>query len=251
MPRIKIEDIIKEANNLNWKLVSETYKNLDTEMEFICPQNHNVFTTYAIWRANHTCPICDAPKIELSNKVAPCKKGATRLLALDQATHTTGWAIYDDDTVIKYGLIKSKGNTTEERINFMKVWLANMVEIWKPDKVCLEDIQLQEKKNRTFENDDGDNVIKVTTYKILAQLMGVLIDYLLEKKIRFETVHTAVWRESCHISGKYRTDKKKSAQLKIKEWFNLDVTNDEADALCIGKYASAHEKKNTSMMNWE
>lgn len=251
MARIKIEDIRKEAKELKWQLISETYKNLGTEMEFICPEGHTVFTTYSTWRNSHTCPICDAPKIELSSKVAPRKKGSIRLLVLDQATHTSGWAIYDDDTVIKYGTLESRGNTTEERINYVKIWLANMIEMWKPDKVILEDIQMQEKKDRNWEKDNGNNVMNVITFKILAQLQGVLVDYIFEKKLRFELVHTAVWRETCHISGKYRTEKKKSAQLKVKEWFDLDVTNDEADAICIGKYASSHEKKNTSMMSWD
>lgn len=251
MARINIEQIRNEAKELGWTLVSETYKNLDTEIEFICPKGHSVITTYAVWRARHSCPICDNPKLELSSKVVPKKKGQSRILALDQATHDTGWAIFDDNSVIKFGVINLGSGELDRRINKLKIWLANMIEIWKPDKVIMEDIQLQEKKQgRNWENDNGDNVMNVTTFKTLAQLQGVLADYLFEKKIRYEFVHTAVWREKCGITGKYRTDKKRSAQLKVLEWFDLGVTNDEADAICIGYYGTVAEKKNVELLDW-
>lgn len=252
MARISIEQIKKEAEDRKWSLVSDKYKNLDTEIEFRCPQGHSVITTYGIWRAHHSCPICDNPKLELSSKVAPKKKGVNRILALDQATHTTGWSVFDDNTVIKYGIVELTGNDLDKRINDLKIWLANMVEIWKPDKILMEDIQLQEKKQgRNWENDTGDNVMNVNTFKTLAQLQGVLADYLYEKNLRYEFVHTGVWREKCRISGKYRAEKKKSAQLKVKEWFGIDVTNDEADAICIGYYGAGAEKKNTQLISWE
>lgn len=251
MARISIDQIREEAKGLGWTLVSDTYKNLDTEIEFTCPKGHQVITTYAVWRARHSCPMCDNPKLELSTKVMPKKKGISRILSLDQATHDTGWAIFDGNSVVKFGVKNLGDGALDERINKLKIWLANMIEIWKPDKVIMEDIQLQEKKQgRTWENDTGDNVMNVNTFKTLAQLQGVLADYLYEKQTRYEFVHTAVWREKCGITGKYRSDKKKSAQLKVLEWFDLSVTNDEADAICIGYYGTAAEKKNTQLISW-
>ena len=73
MSRISIEQIRKEAEELGWVLISNTYKNLNTEIEFVCPEGHQVITTYAIWRAQHSCPICDNPKLDLSTKVMPKK----------------------------------------------------------------------------------------------------------------------------------------------------------------------------------
>ena len=171
MSRISIEQIRKEAEELGWVLISNTYKNLNTEIEFVCPEGHQVITTYAIWRAQHSCPICDNPKLDLSTKVIPKKKGITRILSLDQATHDTGWAIFDGNNVIKFGVVNLGTGELDMRINKLKIWLANMVEIWKPDKVVMEDIQLQEKKqDRNWENDTGNNVMNVNTFKTLAQL---------------------------------------------------------------------------------
>jgi len=36
MPRINIEEIKEELNKSGWVLVSETYQNLDTNMEYKC-----------------------------------------------------------------------------------------------------------------------------------------------------------------------------------------------------------------------
>lgn len=246
MAKHKIEEIKVEVEELGWKLNSTEYKNLDTELSFTCPEGHPVLTTYAKWRGQHKCPICDGPPaFELSTKVVPKKKGVTRILALDQATHTSGWAIYDGSVLIKYGSVTMSHSSSAERSNGLKVWLANMIEIWKPDKVALEDIQLQQ-----FGKKESDNVEGVTTFKVLAQLQGVLLDYLYEKKTRNDVVHTGVWRKHCEIKGSSRSDKKKSAQLKVKEWYDIDTTEDEADAICIGKYSVEVDKKNTEMICW-
>ena len=214
MARITINQIQEEAKALNWVLVSQQYKNLDTEIEFVCPEGHKVITTYGKWRAKHSCPICDAPKMELSDRVAPKSKGVTRILALDQASHTTGWAIYDNDTVIKYGIYQCKDDEFPKRAIDLKTWLLNMLNIWRPDTIVLEDIQMQEKKqNRNWENDDGDHIMNINTFKTLAQLQGVLENLLYEQGVSYSFVHTAVWRKSCGIKGKYRDEKKKSAKI--------------------------------------
>ena len=46
-----IESVNQEVSNLGWKLITEEYKNLDTEMEFICPEGHKVYTTLKRFRA--------------------------------------------------------------------------------------------------------------------------------------------------------------------------------------------------------
>ena len=49
---------------------------------------------------------------------------------------------------------------------------------------------------------------------------------------------TNSWRKFCGVKGKYRTDKKRSMQLLIKNWYDVSVTEDEADAIGIGKYTA-------------
>lgn len=47
MARIKIEDIRAELVKENWKVISEEYTNLETEMIFECSEGHKV---YAPWK---------------------------------------------------------------------------------------------------------------------------------------------------------------------------------------------------------
>ena len=118
--------------------------------------------------------------------------------------------------------------------------------MWNVDLVSLEDIFYHEKSD-TFKDENGINIL---TYRTLAELLGVLKNTLFNLKCKYEVIHPATWREYCKVTGKYRADKKRSAQLKIKEWFDITVSTDEADAICIGKYAAALQKKNNTMLSW-
>ena len=42
-----------------------------------------------------------------------------------------------------------------------------------------------------------------------------------------------------------RENKKKVAQQKVANWYNINATQDEADAICLGKYAIKHNKRET------
>ena len=246
MSKIHIEDIQKEAQDIGWKLISDQYKNLDVEMEFECPEVHRVYLPYKKFRRAAECPICKSnPLATLEIKPLYKRPGAQRILALDQATITSGWAVYDDGKLIKYGSFTVKSASQDERRTEIKQWLASMINNWKPDLVALEDIQLQQ-----FGAKDGDNIEGVTTFKTLAHLQGVLMNYLFENKIPYEIIHVSVWRKHCDIKGKSRSDKKKSAQLKVKEWYDVSVTTDEADAICIGKYAAETTIQKITMLSW-
>ena len=59
MAKLKIEDIRKAAIEHDWKLISEEYKNLDTEMVFECSEGHRVFAPYKKIRDRWMCPICE------------------------------------------------------------------------------------------------------------------------------------------------------------------------------------------------
>ena len=43
---------------------------------------------------------------------------------------------------------------------------------------------------------------------------------------------------------KNRADQKRAAQVKVKGWHNENVTQDEADAICIGKYLTEKYLRN-------
>lgn len=244
--KFKIEDIKKEMEDKGWKLLSEQYHNLDTELEMICPENHKVYLTYRKWRSYHECPICRKNPLKSSEmKIIAKKKGSKRILAFDQATNISGWAVFDNTELIQCGSIKMNQATSIEKIEGTRQWIASMIDMWNPDRVVIEDIQLQQ-----FGAKNSNNIEGVTTYKVLAQLQGVLLNYFFINNIQYDVVHAATWRKFCGVKGRTRADKKKSAQLLVKEWYDAYVTQDEADAICIGKYEAERNFKNNSMIEW-
>lgn len=230
MSKLKYSDIKDDIESHGWKLISDTYINLDTELCVECAEGHRLLLPYKKIRTSYTCPVCKQNSYKLdtiSTQVLPKKKNMKRFLALDQATKLTGWSIYDGNELVSYGIYQINGNE-EERINAIKYWLISMINNWKPDYIGLEDIFL----------DQSDFRIGLLTYKTLAHLQGVLKDIIFEAGIDHSLVISSVWRQHCDIKGRTQTDKKKSAQIRVKEMFDISVTEDVAEAICIGKYLS-------------
>lgn len=90
----------------------------------------------------------------------------------------------------------------------------------------------------------------VTTFATLARLQGILMSLLEEMEVQYTICHTATWRNFCQVKGKTRADKKKSMQLKVKEWYDITVNNDCADAIGIGHYA-VNKTKKPKIESWE
>lgn len=249
MGRINLSEIKENCQQLGWQLVSEKYKNLSTQMEFICPEGHTVYTTYEKFRKNPVCPICARKVLDTGDTVQhiPKKNGIKRTLTLDQASHTSGWAVFDDTSLIKFGKYTTKEyNDIDYRIADFKNYLINAINFWQPDLVMIEDIQLQQ-----FGPKSSNNVQGVTTYKGLAKLQGVIINTLIELGIEYQIVHAGTWREACGVKGKSRTERKKSAQLIVQDIYGINPTQDEADAICIGLYITQKKERNASIISWE
>jgi hypothetical protein len=61
---------------------------------------------------------------------------------------------------------------------------------------------------------------------------------------------TNTWRAACKVKGRTRADKKKSMKLLVKEWFDVTVSEDEADAVGIGKYISENFSPIVELKDW-
>lgn len=151
------------------------------------------------------------------------------ILAIDQSTINTGFAIFIDNHLKKSGCYKPHGDLFT-RINQTKNYIKELIEDNDINFVFIEDIQYQ--KNQK-------------TYKILACLQGVIIDLLIEENIPFEIVPPARWRAWNQIGGKRREQQKENAKRKCKEMFGREFYEDEADAVCIGLYALKRLNKDT------
>ena len=156
-----------------------------------------------------------------------------KLLALDQASRTSGFAIFEDGKLIKYG--KFTFNDTDFGIRLMKIRdkVKSLIDEFSIDKVVFEDIQLQ------------DNV---DTFKKLAEVFGVIFELVTELNIPHEAILASSWKSTLKIKGAQRPEQKKNAQLWVVENYNIKPTQDECDAICIGVHAI--KNKPTAAFDW-
>lgn len=244
MAKIKIEDIQNELAAAGWKVISTEYSNLDTEMTFECPEGHRVFLPWKKLRTKHECPVCKNNILTKSlAEVLPKPKGVKRILAIDQASKTSGWAIFDDSKLVKFGAFTATCDDDIERFAVVRNWLESMIASWRPDFIGLEGIQFQEELS--------GQKLSITVFQTLARLQGILMLTCHDAKIPYEVCPTNTWRAYCGVKGKYRADKKKSMQLLVKQWYGITVDNDEADAIGIGRYVVNSFNKNNNVTNWE
>lgn len=243
MSKIKIDDIRKAAIEHDWTLLSEEYKNLDSELVFRCNEEHKIYLPYRKVRNKWECPICKQNQYNnFSNEIIPKKKSIQRTVGLDQATHITGYSIFDDGELIYAGIFEAGAEDEISRDIEIRNWLIQLIQNWKPDIVAIEGIQLQQFNNK---------MIGVTTYQTLARLQGILMAACNEQKIEYTVVPPATWRAHCQVKGRTRADRKRSMQMKVKEWFDITVSDDVADAIGIGKYTNDKHKKKVEIFDWE
>ena len=237
MTKLLISDIKADLSLKGWVLLSSSYQNLDGELEMLCPEGHKCFMSLKQWRRKAECPTCSANVYNTLKEVTTVQKktGVYRILALDDSTTVTGWAVFDNEELAGYGKIEMTQKAPMERITALKQWLMSMLSKWHPDMVVIEDIQQQ------------DNI---QIFKVLAQLQGVLLNALMENNYDYDIMHVATWRSHCEVRGKTRSELKKQAQEKIKNWYDVTVSQDEADAICMGRSSVHKHLQNNNFQDW-
>lgn len=145
------------------------------------------------------------------------------LLALDQASHITGWSIFTDGKLIEYGKITANQSDIGERLFYIKTEVLKLIDKFSVTEVVLEDIQMQ--------SNIGNNVI---TFKTLAELLGVLIEAFTELKIPNSAILASSWKSTLGIKGRDRTTQKRNAQAWVQKTYGVKPTQDESDSICIG-----------------
>ena len=110
----------------------------------------------------------------------------------------------------------------------MRQNIQNLIEEYDIDEVIFEDIQLQDV--------NGSKEVGIKTFKMLAEVFGVVYELVTELKIKNTTVLPIKWKSHFKIAGKGRAQEKKMSQAFALNNYSLKCTEDEADAFCIGLY---------------
>ncbi len=152
----------------------------------------------------------------------------SKLLALDQSSHTTGYTVLDNGKIIKVSHFECIGDDLGSRLMQLRDKVDNLIKEYDIDEVVFEDIQLQDV--------NGNKETGIKTFKILAEAFGVIHELLTEKKIKYSTALPIKWKAHFKIAGKGRTQEKKMAQAYVLKNYDITCTEDEADSLCIALY---------------
>lgn len=161
------------------------------------------------------------------------------LIAFDQSTRKTGYSVWNINKkeLITYGLIEVNNRNTMNRISKIKKMINSIykeIESIANITIIFEDIQYQEKikEGISFESSSKNN--NVLTFKILAWLQGVLMNWSYENNIPYSSMFSSTWKSFCKIKGETSSTQKQNAINFVKENFNIEVSSDVADAICIG-----------------
>ena len=146
-----------------------------------------------------------------------------KLIAFDQSTTRSGFCIMEMGTaqIIESGvIIPKKNDETIDRIIYTIKRCLHLVRTNEITFVFIEGVQVQ--KNPVV-------------YEVLAKLAGSLEIMLYESGYFVNVVKASEWRKRVGIKGRKRADVKKEAIELVKELYNLDVTEDECEAILMAR----------------
>lgn len=150
-----------------------------------------------------------------------------KVLAFDQATTKTGYALFSTGGGLDYGLInlslkefRDMDADTKGRLMVKKI--SELIEELQPDYVAIEDVALQRNAKVLIE---------------LSRIQGGIVGDCDRRGIPIMILKPSQWRKTCALTqgaGVKRAVLKQAAKTFVKETFQADATSDEADAICIG-----------------
>ena len=149
----------------------------------------------------------------------------TRVLALDQASRDSRWAVFIDGELKDYGVFSTHKTDIGIRLVKLREFVINKIQEWKIDYIAFEDIQLQ--------TSVGNNV---KTFKSLANVWGVILELTVEFKKDYSIVASGTWKSALNIKGRTRPEQKANALKYVQNTYQINPPQDAADAICIGTY---------------
>ena len=145
------------------------------------------------------------------------------LIALDESTTCTGYAVFNDSELIKHGLFALKSKDVLERVSYIMEKIEKLIKTYKPDNMVIEDVQI---------------TMNAATAKSLLGLQFMIEVYAHRNNISCETYRTTKWRKILGLSNSRSLDRKAKKQETIdyvKDKYGIDVLkDDESDAIAIG-----------------
>ena len=149
----------------------------------------------------------------------------SNLLALDQASITTGYAVFKDGVLVAYNKFTFDDDNIGERLVKIRNKLISLIQEYEINEVAFEDIQMQ-----------SNITNNVQTFKVLSEVFGIVQELVTELGIKYTVVPSTTWKSTLSIKGRTRPEQKRNAQAYVLNQYNVKAIQDVCDAICIGTH---------------
>ena len=228
MARLSSEQLLEELKlkKLTLDNNSPDYKNINSEIVVRCEKDHKIETNLKTIRAeNFRCPVCDGLDSKgfkhSADSVIPIKRGY-RVIGIDNATQKFGISIFESGNLIYYNVLTFEGDLIDRLNGIWDMINKVIIPMWEPDFIQFEDVQLQGVAFKTY------NPLNALTFLIEMSCKRFGIPY--------EKTRSNIWRSHFLINGGGRPVEKAKAIKKVKTMYQINVSDDVAEAILIGKY---------------
>ncbi len=150
-----------------------------------------------------------------------------KILGLDTSTTSTGYAVLDNEKLISCGTIKTpKKADLLDKIIYIEEHIKQIIKAKEVDFIVIEDLAVTR---------------SASTTKALAGLLYHLLTEFRKRELLVVQARPSTWRSVCGIKGKCRKELKENAIQHVKDVYNIDVNDDEADSICIAEFGNSLE----------
>ena len=164
----------------------------------------------------------------MSRRASNCPPFSIRMIiiAFDQATKVTGYAVMIDGKLSRHGTISVKPSLDIlSRMYMMTRMISDVINEERPDAVYFEGVE---------------SVCNERTMIYLANLQGMCLHSTHEAGYGVGTLDPTVWRHSLGFAvgrGVKRADNKAEAVRYVRDIYGVECGDDEAEAICIATAA--------------
>ena len=161
-----------------------------------------------------------------------------RILSLDLSTKSSGWCVGQDGSLESHGYITASSRDVVKRIIKMRDQLSKIIKNNKIDKIIMEQVRPEYNSH---------------TNKVLMWLQAIIVvaAYEINSKIEYQFIGASTWRAALKIKqgrGIKREALKPQDIQYVQNKYNLQVNDDQADAICI---FDAYWEKFDNEINWD
>lgn len=148
---------------------------------------------------------------------------SAKLLTIDSSTNKSGCAYFCNGKYKEHLLLDcSEDKNMDSRFETMSQKLWGVLEIYKPNIVYIEETVV---------------LRNAQTQRFLTRLQGIIYAWCMNHGCEFNTIRPTSWRSAIGMTQGRNVKREQLKEQSVKyvlDKYNLNVGDDEADAICIG-----------------